>query len=281
MTLLTSTAMILLLQPAFAQTSEQPVQPEQMQVSEQDQTFATEAAQGGMLEMQLGELAVQNADSQEVKDFGQMMVDDHGKANQKLTELAEQKNLQLPQELSSEGQQHQQELRQLSGTEFDREYINLMIEDHQQDVASFQEQVQSGQDSDLVAFAGETLPVLQRHLDKAQQVQQQVVANTDQGQGQQQPSSPGQQAAALVGNQVLNQEGESIGEIEDVVLDQQQNAFAVVSVGGFLGIGEKNVAIPVSERPGQNGEGLTTAMSQADLEDLPAYEEGQYSSMFD
>jgi putative membrane protein len=276
--------MLLLASPsAFGQQSNQQgqMQQEQMQLSEQDRTFAEEAAQGGMAEVELGQLAVQQAESQEVKDFGQRMIDDHGQANQKLEDIAQQMNIELPQELSDEAQQRQQEL-QLSGAEFDREYMNLMVEDHQKDVDSFEQQTEEGQAPELVTFAEETLPTLQEHLDQAEQIQQQVVGDASQSQDQQQAAAPGPEAETLVGNEVLNDQGDAIGEIEDVVLDAQQNAFAVVSVGGFLGIGDRNVTVPLNElQAGQDDQNLSTTMTKADLENMPEYEESMYSSMFD
>lgn len=269
--IMTTVAAALLAQPVVAQSSSEKASSEQ--VSQQDSQFAKEAAQGGLLEVQLGELATQQAKNQEVVDFGQMMVEDHGQANQELMDIARQKGIELPQELSEEGQQHYQELQELSGTEFDRQYIDLMVKDHQEDIEAFRTQAEAGLDPELVAFAEETLPVLERHLERAEEIQPQISAAA----GEQQPAMSAQD---VVGNEVLNSQGEEIGEVEDVVVDQNQTAHAVISVGGFLGLGDKEVAVPMDRlTPAQDGGGATTDLTEEELEGLPAYEEGQYSSI--
>lgn len=283
MVVTTATA-ALLAQPLAAQQSQQSGSTEAapQQLSPQDTQFAEKAAQGGMLEVRLGELATQQGKNEEVVDFGQMMVEDHSEANQKLEDIARQKAIQLPQELSEEGQQHYEELQQLSGAEFDRQYIDLMVEDHKKDIETFQTQADAGLDPELVAFAEETLPVLERHLERAEEIQPQVAAAAA---GGQQQGATGDQLAAmnpedLVGGEVLNSEGEAIGEVEDVVADRDQVPHAVVSVGGFLGLGEKEVVVPMDRlTSGHEGQGLTTDLTQDELEGLPAYEEEQYSSL--
>jgi putative membrane protein len=294
---LSTAAAVLLVQPAAAQNpaklTQQEVQQEaQKPQSEQDRKFAEEAAQGGMLEVELGQLAADRAESEEVREFGQMMVDDHGQANQKLADVAQRKEFQLPQELSDEGKQQRQELEQLSGAEFDRQYVDLMVEDHQKDVESFRTQVQSGEDADLVEFAEETLPTLQGHLDAIRQIQEQVVAGQQpsgaepEAQQELAPQLPQEGIGAdvtqeVIGTDVKNGSGEDIGKVEDVVIDQEQNVYAVVSVGGFLGIGGKEVAIPMDVlKPGPENDGLVTAMTKEELEGLPDYERGQFPSLW-
>ena len=145
-------------------------------VPEQDQEFAQKAAEGGLIEVQLGELAQQQAKDEQVVQFGQRMVQDHGKANEKLMAIAEQKAIQLPQELSGDAQQKYEEMQQLSDAEFDEAYMEDMVEDHEKDIELFEQQAQSGEDPDLRAFAEETLPTLREHLELAKQVQSQVTA---------------------------------------------------------------------------------------------------------
>ncbi|WP_347157432.1 DUF4142 domain-containing protein [Pontibacter chitinilyticus] len=132
--------------------------------------FMTKAASGGMMEVQLGQLAQQKAQSQDVKDFGQMMVDDHTKANQKLKDLAAQKNITLPDSMAPEQMDHVKELRDKTGAEFDKAYMSLMVDDHQEDIDLFQNAAQNLEDPDVKAFASSTVPVLQKHLDRAKEV---------------------------------------------------------------------------------------------------------------
>jgi putative membrane protein len=145
-------------------------------VAEQEQEFAQKAAEGGLIEVQLGELAQQQAKDEQVILFGERMVQDHGRANEKLMAIAEQKAIQLPQELSGDAQQKYEEMQQLSGAEFDEAYMDEMVEDHEKDVELFEQQAESGKDPDLRAFAEETLPTLREHKELAKQVQSQITA---------------------------------------------------------------------------------------------------------
>jgi putative membrane protein len=137
-------------------------------MSKSDQTFAEKAAAGGMAEVALGQLAEQNASSAQVKDFGQRMVTDHGQANQELQQIAQTENLTLPAQPDSKDQATQKRLSGLKGTAFDSAYTKDMVRDHEQDIAEFKREAQSGQDPALKAFAQKTLPILQQHLQMAQ-----------------------------------------------------------------------------------------------------------------
>jgi len=137
-------------------------------LSATDRTFAQKAAAGGLAEVSLGQLAQQNASSQQVKDFGQRMVTDHSQANEELQQIAQTENLTLPTAPDSKDQALQKRLSGLNGTAFDAAYTQDMVRDHQQDIAEFKREAQSGQDPALKAFAQKTLPVLQQHLQMAQ-----------------------------------------------------------------------------------------------------------------
>lgn len=135
-----------------------------------DQQFVTKAAQGGMAEVQLGQLAAQRAASNDVKQFGQRMVKDHTQANNQLKQLAQQKGITPPQDMGDEHKATMARLSNLSGAEFDREYMNHMVEDHTEDVSLFQREAQQGQDPDLKALAAKTVPTLQEHLQMARSI---------------------------------------------------------------------------------------------------------------
>jgi putative membrane protein len=272
--------------PALAQNTQQPqTQSDQMQVAQEDRDFAAEAAQGGSMEVRLGELAQQQAKSNEVKDFGQRMADDHGQANDKLTQIAEQKGIELPQGLSEDAQATYEELQKKSGAEFDEAYMNEMVSDHKDDVAAFEDYVENAKDPELRSFAEETLPTLKEHLEQAKQTQEQVAATGEQEQpatdtAGDQPSGTEQQGWVSVGEvlgaPVVNDQGDEVGEIKDVVM--KDNAYyAVLAVGGFLGIGDKNVAIPLDGlKLGEDEAYLMSAQTEEQLEAMPAYEATQY-----
>jgi putative membrane protein len=139
-------------------------------LSAEDQEFVMKAGMGGIAEVQMGNLAQQKASSADVKAFGQRMVSDHSKANQELSQLATTKGVTLPNELSGEHKEAYDHLSSMSGKDFDKMYMNHMVEDHEKDVSEFQKASTSAQDQDLKAWAGKTLPTLQQHLQLAKDV---------------------------------------------------------------------------------------------------------------
>jgi len=136
-------------------------------VAQADKDFMTEAAQGGMAEVKLGELAKTKAQNQEVKTFADRMVTDHTKANDELKSLATKKGVTLPTDLASEDQKTYDELSKLSGAEFDKAYMDAMVKDHDQDVGEFQKQAKAAKDKDVRDFATQTLPTLKSHKSMA------------------------------------------------------------------------------------------------------------------
>jgi putative membrane protein len=133
-----------------------------------DTKFIKAAAEGGMAEVALGQLAVEKASSSDVKKFGQRMVDDHSKANEQLKQLAAQKKVKLPQELSAKDKATKASLEKLSGEQFDQAYMKGMVKDHKKDVNEFRRESTSAQDPDVKQFATETLPTLEDHLKQAE-----------------------------------------------------------------------------------------------------------------
>jgi putative membrane protein len=133
-----------------------------------DHQFVMEAARGGMAEVELGKLASEKAQSEQVKQFGQRMEKDHGQANDELKSLAQQKNITLPTELDAKHKATQERLSKLSGAQFDRAYMQEMLQDHRKDVNEFRKESQSGKDPDVKAWAAKTLPTLEEHLRLAQ-----------------------------------------------------------------------------------------------------------------
>ena len=133
-------------------------------------SFMEEAAQGGMAEVELGRLAAQKAKDPEVKKFGQMMVDDHSKANKEGEELAKTKNFTLPKDLGSH-QSTLDKLKGMSGADFDKYYVDEMVDDHETDVNAFEEQAAKGSDPEVKAWAAKTLPTLRKHLDAIKAIQ--------------------------------------------------------------------------------------------------------------
>ena len=137
-------------------------------VSSGDRKFMEKAAEGGMAEVQMGKLATQKAESDQVKQFGQRMVDDHTKADQQLKQLASTKGVTLPADLDKSSQREYDKLSKLSGAQFDREYMDHMVSDHKKDISEFKSEAKKAQDADVKQFASSTLPTLEEHLNLAQ-----------------------------------------------------------------------------------------------------------------
>jgi putative membrane protein len=129
-----------------------------------DARFARDAAMGGMLEVELGKLAVQKGSNDKVKQFGQRMVDDHSKAADELRGISVKDNFSIPAELDARHKAMVEKYSRLSGTAFDRTYMRDMVKDHQTDVADFRNEADRGVNADLKSWATITLPTLQEHL---------------------------------------------------------------------------------------------------------------------
>ena len=117
------------------------------------------AARGGMMEVAMGRMAEQKGQSDEVKSFGKRMVTDHGKANDELKKIAAQKNVKLPAKEPT------------VSWSSDKAYIDMMVKDHEKDLAEFKEEANSGSDPDVKKFAEDTAKVVQEHFDLAKQTQ--------------------------------------------------------------------------------------------------------------
>lgn len=137
---------------------------------EDDSEFAVAAADGGMLEVKLGELAATNASSQKVKDFGKEMVKDHSKANDELKALAQQKNISLPTVLSDDKQKDYDDLAKKTGKDFDKAYAAYMVDDHEEDIKEFEKAAKDSKDADLKTWAEGKVPALQHHLEMAKAI---------------------------------------------------------------------------------------------------------------
>ncbi|MFN2492046.1 MAG: DUF4142 domain-containing protein [Pyrinomonadaceae bacterium] len=129
-----------------------------------DEEFVMKAANGGKLEVELGRLALRRGRSALVKQFGRRMVTDHTRAGNQLKHLAARKGITLPGDMDAEGTEAISRLSALSGSEFDRAYMDMMVSDHEKDVSEFESEASSGADRDVKAFARKTLPTLKMHL---------------------------------------------------------------------------------------------------------------------
>jgi len=141
---------------------------------QKDTDFAVEIADASMLEVQLGQLAVANASSSEVKQLGQTMIDDHTKANEELKTLAQQKNITLPGALSDESQKHYEDLAKKTGTDFDKEYTDMMVKGHKHVLDKLKKEAEKGNDADVKAWASGKISTIEHHLMMSENAQKAV-----------------------------------------------------------------------------------------------------------
>ena len=243
------------------------------------ENFVKTVAISDMFEIQSGQLADEKAEHDDVQSFGKQMADDHTETSEDLKELIEDEDIkvELPSELDDQHQANLDKLKGLSGNQFDKEYIRMQIDAHQNAVALFESYAAAGENNDLKEWAGDTLPTLKEHLKEAQNLKTAVdqtaqaedskksddasarddktAAATDE-----EAKKPARKsnikyltrqaptdwtAEALIGRTVENSNGDNLGEINNVIINEKGNVVAaVIGVGGFLGIGEKNVAVP-------------------------------------
>ena len=133
-----------------------------------DADFATTAADGGMMEVELGKMAVEKGVSPSIKKLGAMMVKDHSKANDELKAAAAAKNITLPATMSDKCQKTVADLAEKKGADFDKAYADLMVSDHKEDIDVFKKEAEKGNDAELSAWAKGKVPVLEHHLKMAE-----------------------------------------------------------------------------------------------------------------
>ena len=126
--------------------------------------FLKKVAEHGMAEVDLANLAREKAMRDEVRQFADRMVADHTKANDEVTALATSNNVKLPAGPDKKHAKAKDKLAKLSGPDFDREYMRMMLKDHKEDVEDFRKQAKSKHPNDVNAFAAKTLPTLEEHL---------------------------------------------------------------------------------------------------------------------
>lgn len=134
--------------------------------------FAVKAADAGLAEVNAGKVAQQKAQDQRVKDFAAMMVEDHSKTNEELKSIAANKNITLPTAPGEDRLENIASLNEYSGADFDKEYIDMMVSEHQKTIDLFEDAAEDNDDPELKAFASKALPGLKAHLEQAEAIQE-------------------------------------------------------------------------------------------------------------
>lgn len=143
-------------------------------VRENEAEFATNAADAGLAEINFANLAISKTNNADVKMYANMMLKDHGAANDELTALAKSKNISLPVSMSSEHQKNRNELAAKTGADFDKKYLDLMEKDHVKVLAFMEHEAREGTDPDLKAFASKTVPVINAHLNAVRKIKEKL-----------------------------------------------------------------------------------------------------------
>jgi len=142
--------------------------------SNSDQSFLQDAIKGNRAEVTLGKMVAAKTKDPNVKQFAQMMVKDHTVALSQLQQLAQQKNITVPEGIPDDAQQLQTKLQSVTGKQFDKDYMDAMVQDHQKDVQDFKDASQDAKDPDVKQIAAKLTPTLEHHLQKAQQIDQKL-----------------------------------------------------------------------------------------------------------
>jgi putative membrane protein len=145
------------------------------QITPQDQEFVNQAAVINMAEVELGKMAQSKASNQDVKTFAKRMVDDHQKANKELQQIVQQQKGQMPKELDQQHKDMKDKLSKLSGSEFDKQYMEAMAMGHQKAVSLFE--TESKSETPIGKWAGTTLATLHEHHQEATRIAKEVGGN--------------------------------------------------------------------------------------------------------
>jgi predicted outer membrane protein/sporulation protein YlmC with PRC-barrel domain len=217
--------------------------------------FVNNAANSDMFEIQSSQLALNKTQDSRIREFAQHMVQDHTAASDKLKAAAQGQT--VPTTLDQEHTQMLQQLQQASGNDFNSSYVQMQMNGHQKAVSLFESYAQNGDNAQLKQFAQQTVPTLRQHLQQITQIQNASstpaqVGQAGSGQANQAfmtQEQPGQwRASKLEGLNVYNNNDEKIGDISELIVDSSGKIqAAIIGVGGFLGIGERDVAVPFDQ----------------------------------
>lgn len=142
--------------------------------AEDDAEFATSAASGGIAEVEFGKLAAGKVTDSELKAFANMMVSDHGKANEELKTIAQMKNITLPAMMDDDHQKKYNDLNGMTGKDFDKKYAEIMVDGHQKTLDLMEDEAKDGKDAELKAFAAKTAPIVKSHLDMIKKIRDRI-----------------------------------------------------------------------------------------------------------
>ena len=142
------------------------------QASNADKDFAKDAIEGGNAEVQLGQLAQEKSNSEDVKKYGEKMMTDHGKMNRDMAGLAESMGVKPPTGTPMEAKATEANLKMKSGDSFDKAFIEDMVRDHRKDLADFKKEVATTSNPEMKKAAEHGVSVISEHLRMAEKLAQ-------------------------------------------------------------------------------------------------------------
>jgi putative membrane protein len=144
-------------------------------LTQADKTFLDAAVKANMQERLLGRLALERTQNPQVKEYAQMMIDDHNHALKDLVHLMQQKGMNQPSTLPEAHSEALDQFKGLTGSAFDKKFVDLTIQEHEKAIDMFKHEATAAQDNDVRKYASDMLPMLEKHMQKAMQLQQEGV----------------------------------------------------------------------------------------------------------
>lgn len=150
-------------------------------LAKQDQQYFRDMAQASLAEVETGKLAQQQASNEQVKEFAEHMVKDHGRMMEEQEQMAGDKGLQMPKQPNKEHQAALKKLENAKGEQFDRAYMSQMVKDHEKTLKLVREASKNAKDPELKAMAQKAAPDIEKHLQMAKQLSDRASAGASSG----------------------------------------------------------------------------------------------------
>ena len=187
------------------------------------ESFIKHAAMGGQLEVQIAQMAQQKAQNQQVKQLGQTLVQDHQQANQRLMQIAQQKNIQLDRQLDGKHQEQLTKFRNASGAEFDKEFVKHTVQHHKKSIQKFEQASKKFSDQpELQSWVQQTLPALQKHLQMAQAAARAVGVDLTSIESEFEADAAGAPGGAIRGEAEINTQPQQGNQNREFEVEREQ-----------------------------------------------------------
>ena len=147
-------------------------------LNDAEKNFLKKAEEVDIRQRNVGRVMLEKSQNKDVKDYAQMLVDDHSKNLRDVVDLMNQKGMAQPKDLPEVKHEAVDKLNAMSGPELDREFVKMMLDDHQKDVSEFRNEANTAQDKDVKDYATRTVSMLEKHLQKAEELQSKIVSTS-------------------------------------------------------------------------------------------------------